>query len=318
MPTVSRRRAPLGGLRGGFGGRPRAPGGGGGVQPGGRRRSSRGVARSSPVAVGPGRSSSMSGSRGPIRAAAGETASRPDSSIGDVRSARPRHRTRRAHRLPRSPAAHALDDRLPGRADAGAGWSTTARTGSRSGWRAVPSSAYVGFDASGPSLHVGHLVPLFALVHLQRHGGRPVARRRWRHGHDRRPVGQERRARAADRRTRSTPTRRRIRVQLERFLDFDAGPAQARMVDNREWLDASTACSTTCGTSASTSPSPRCWRRTPSSSASAAACRSPSSAIRPFRRPTSCTCTATTGSRCRWAAPTSGATSRPASRSSGA
>ncbi len=27
-----------------------------------------------------------------------------------------------------------------------------------------------------------------------------------------------------------------IQGQLERFLDFDAGPAQARMVDNREWL----------------------------------------------------------------------------------
>ena len=38
-----------------------------------------------------------------------------------------------------------------------------------------PIAAYVGFDASGPSLHVGHLVPLMALVHLQRHGGRPVA-----------------------------------------------------------------------------------------------------------------------------------------------
>ena len=29
-----------------------------------------------------------------------------------------------------------------------------------------PISAYNGFDPSGPSLHVGHLVPVFGLLHL--------------------------------------------------------------------------------------------------------------------------------------------------------
>ena len=39
-----------------------------------------------------------------------------------------------------------------------------------------PSIAgYIGFDPSGPSLHVGHLVPIFGLLRLQRFGGRPVA-----------------------------------------------------------------------------------------------------------------------------------------------
>ena len=38
-----------------------------------------------------------------------------------------------------------------------------------------PISGYNGFDPSGPSLHIGHLVPIFGLLRLQRHGGRPVA-----------------------------------------------------------------------------------------------------------------------------------------------
>src|SRR6185503_15207741 len=36
-------------------------------------------------------------------------------------------------------------------------------------------TAYIGFDPSGPWLHIGHLVPIFGLIRLQRHGGRPIA-----------------------------------------------------------------------------------------------------------------------------------------------
>ena len=35
-------------------------------------------------------------------------------------------------------------------------------------------AAYNGFDPSGASLHIGHLVPITALAHLQQRGGRPV------------------------------------------------------------------------------------------------------------------------------------------------
>ena len=38
-----------------------------------------------------------------------------------------------------------------------------------------PIAGYIGFDPSAPSLHVGHLVPIFGLLRLQRFGGRPVA-----------------------------------------------------------------------------------------------------------------------------------------------
>src|SRR5258707_13030184 len=36
-------------------------------------------------------------------------------------------------------------------------------------------TAYVGFDPTAPSLHIGSLVPVMGLVHLQRAGHRPIA-----------------------------------------------------------------------------------------------------------------------------------------------
>ena len=36
-------------------------------------------------------------------------------------------------------------------------------------------AGYNGFDPSGPSLHIGHLVPIMGLVRFQAFGGRPVA-----------------------------------------------------------------------------------------------------------------------------------------------
>ena len=98
-----------------------------------------------------------------------------------------------------------------------------------------PIASYVGFDASGPSLHVGHLVPLMALVHLQRYGGRPVAVVGGGTGMIGDPSGKsaERVLLTAEQVDANAAS---IRRQLERFLDFSEGPAQARMVDNREWL----------------------------------------------------------------------------------
>lgn len=37
-----------------------------------------------------------------------------------------------------------------------------------------PVSIYVGVDPTGKSLHVGHMVPIFAMAHLQNHGHRPL------------------------------------------------------------------------------------------------------------------------------------------------
>jgi tyrosyl-tRNA synthetase len=97
-----------------------------------------------------------------------------------------------------------------------------------------PVSGYIGFDPTGPSLHVGHLVPIFGLLHLQRHGGRPVALVGGGTGMIGDPSG-----RSAERnlltREMVVHNTARIRIQLERFLDFD-GPTGAVMPDNHEWL----------------------------------------------------------------------------------
>jgi tyrosyl-tRNA synthetase len=97
-----------------------------------------------------------------------------------------------------------------------------------------PVSGYIGFDPSGPSLHVGHLVPIFGLLHLQRHGGRPVALVGGGTGMIGDPSGtsSERNLLTREMVVANTAS---IRVQLERFLDFD-GPSGAVMADNHDWL----------------------------------------------------------------------------------
>ena len=99
---------------------------------------------------------------------------------------------------------------------------------------AGPVSAYCGFDPSAPSLHVGSLVPVMGLVHLQRAGHRPIALVGAGTGMIGDPSGKR-----TERQLMTTETveanAAQIHDQLERFLDF-TGPAAARMRNNAEWL----------------------------------------------------------------------------------
>ncbi|MFL5769346.1 MAG: tyrosine--tRNA ligase [Chloroflexota bacterium] len=95
-------------------------------------------------------------------------------------------------------------------------------------------AAYNGFDPSGPSLHVGHLVPITALVHLQRRGGRPVVLIGGGTGMIGDPSGTSAERNLLDRATLEANLVG-IRSQLERFLAFD-GPTAAVMVNNLDWL----------------------------------------------------------------------------------
>ena len=99
---------------------------------------------------------------------------------------------------------------------------------------AGPASAYCGFDPSAASLHVGNLVPVMGLVHLQRAGHRPIALVGAGTGMIGDPSGKrtERRLMTPDM---VEANAARIHAQLERFLDF-SGPAAARMRNNAEWL----------------------------------------------------------------------------------
>jgi tyrosyl-tRNA synthetase len=100
---------------------------------------------------------------------------------------------------------------------------------------AGPVSAYIGFDPTGSSLHVGSLVPIMVLVHLQRFGHRPIALVGGGTGMIGDPSGKsaERPLLTAEQVAENAAG---IRSQLERFLDFD-GPSAARMRDNAAWLN---------------------------------------------------------------------------------
>jgi tyrosyl-tRNA synthetase len=98
-----------------------------------------------------------------------------------------------------------------------------------------PIGGYIGFDPSAESLHVGHLVPIFGLLRLQRAGGRPVAVVGGGTGMIGDPSG-----RSTERNLLDAETLERnvaaIRGQLERFLDFSPGAGAASMVNNLDWL----------------------------------------------------------------------------------
>jgi tyrosyl-tRNA synthetase len=98
-----------------------------------------------------------------------------------------------------------------------------------------PIAGYNGFDPSGPSLHVGHLVPIFGLLQFQRHGGRPVALVGGGTGMIGDPSGTSAERNLLDRETLAANADS-IRGQLERFLDF-SGPMGALMVNNLDWLE---------------------------------------------------------------------------------
>ena len=100
-----------------------------------------------------------------------------------------------------------------------------------------PISGYIGFDASATSLHVGHLLQVFLLTHLQRAGGRPVIVIGGGTGMIGDPSGKSSERALLDDTTIEANSAA-LRRQLERFLDFSEGPSQPRLVDNRDWLAA--------------------------------------------------------------------------------
>jgi tyrosyl-tRNA synthetase len=98
-----------------------------------------------------------------------------------------------------------------------------------------PISAYIGFDPSASSLHIGSLVPVFGLIHLQRRGGRPVVVVGGGTGLIGDPSGRSSERNLLDDETLEHNVAG-IRSQLGRFLDFGPGPTGALMVNNADWL----------------------------------------------------------------------------------
>ena len=98
---------------------------------------------------------------------------------------------------------------------------------------AGPVSLYCGFDPTGPSLTVGHLVPVMAMAHMQRAGHRPVALVGGGTCRIGDPTGKSEMRKLLDDATIAANSAG-FREQLGRFMDF--GPGKAAMADNAEWL----------------------------------------------------------------------------------
>jgi len=96
--------------------------------------------------------------------------------------------------------------------------------------------AYIGFDPTSDSLHIGSLVPILLLVHLQKAGHKPLALVGGATGMVGDPSGksEERNLLSEDVLLHNQAG---VKKQLERFLDFDASkPNAAEMVNNYDWF----------------------------------------------------------------------------------
>jgi tyrosyl-tRNA synthetase len=96
-----------------------------------------------------------------------------------------------------------------------------------------PVTCYVGFDPSAASFHVGHLVPIMALAHLQRHGHTPIALMGGGTGMvgDPSDKDQMRRLLSVEQIDANVAN---LRKQMANLLDFS--PGKALMLNNADWL----------------------------------------------------------------------------------
>jgi tyrosyl-tRNA synthetase len=96
-------------------------------------------------------------------------------------------------------------------------------------------TAYIGFDPSAASLHVGSLLPVMGLARLQRFGHTPIAIAGGGTGLIGDPSGKTKERQLL------TPAQVEenlagIKEQLSRFLDFEATANPARIINNADWL----------------------------------------------------------------------------------
>tara|TARA_B100000795_G_scaffold148254_1_gene111086 strand:+ start:101 stop:1375 length:1275 start_codon:yes stop_codon:yes gene_type:complete len=97
------------------------------------------------------------------------------------------------------------------------------------------TSAYIGFDPTADSLHIGSLVQIMILVHLQRSGHKPYALVGGATGMVGDPSGKskERNLLSSDVLDHNVAC---VHKQLARFLNFDCGENSAEMVNNYDWF----------------------------------------------------------------------------------
>jgi tyrosyl-tRNA synthetase len=97
------------------------------------------------------------------------------------------------------------------------------------------TTGYIGFDPTADSLHIGNLLPIMLLVHLQRSGHKPLALVGGATGMVGDPSGRSEERKFLDEET----LRYNLscqRKQLEKFLNFDCGENSAEIVNNYDWF----------------------------------------------------------------------------------
>lgn len=97
------------------------------------------------------------------------------------------------------------------------------------------TAAYVGIDPTADSLHIGHLVSVMMLKHLQRAGHKPIVLVGGATGMIGDPSGKAEERSLLDEKT-LRHNQDAIKKQLMRFLDFSHGDNRAEMVNNYDWM----------------------------------------------------------------------------------
>lgn len=96
------------------------------------------------------------------------------------------------------------------------------------------SAAYIGFDPTADSLHVGNLVQIMTLMHFQKSGHKPIALVGGATGMVGDPSGKSSERNLLDEET-LQHNLKSVKNQLEKFLDFD-GENAAEVVNNYDWF----------------------------------------------------------------------------------
>lgn len=97
------------------------------------------------------------------------------------------------------------------------------------------TAAYIGFDPTASSLHIGNLATIMLLVHFQRAGHKPFALVGGATGMIGDPSGKSEERKLLDEET-LRHNQASIKVQLEKFLDFSGIKNSAVMVNNYDWF----------------------------------------------------------------------------------
>lgn len=98
------------------------------------------------------------------------------------------------------------------------------------------TTCYIGFDPTADSLHIGSLVPILLLYHLQRAGHKPLALVGGATGMVGDPSGKSEERNLLNEETLSKNVAG-VRKQLEKYLDFDSSKKNcAEIVNNYDWF----------------------------------------------------------------------------------